>query len=187
MKIFKDKLPSSVTGNHLKIGFMTPFDNWMEEAERKILLLEFLNSDSFNNKKILIPEKIRYIFNNKNIRNFLTGGSLIWSCGHRYTELIIYDNNFSKNITSLPDRVFRKFTDKFKGTMVLYGQPHKNRSLKNDDLKDDGTFRKVKNNYFTKSGNIFISKIFRIILDSKPEVIISVFNTGNLNIYILFY
>ncbi|MEZ4823122.1 MAG: glycosyltransferase [Ignavibacteria bacterium] len=81
---------------------------------------------------------------------------------------------------------FRKFTDKFKGTMVLYGQPHKNESLKNDDLKDDATFRKVKNLYFTKSGNIFISKIFRIILDSKPEVIISVFNTGNLNIYILF-
>ncbi|HMR39843.1 MAG TPA: asparagine synthase (glutamine-hydrolyzing) [Ignavibacteria bacterium] len=64
-EIFKDKLPPSVTENHLKIGFMTPFDNWMEESGTKDFTAGILNSESFNSRKILIPEKIRYIFNNK--------------------------------------------------------------------------------------------------------------------------
>ncbi|HMQ68394.1 MAG TPA: glycosyltransferase family 4 protein [Ignavibacteria bacterium] len=81
---------------------------------------------------------------------------------------------------------FRKFTEKYKDSVVLYGQPHKYESLKNDDPEDDVKFKQVKNIYFTKSGSIFFSKIFGIIFRSKPDIVISVFNTGNLNIYLLF-
>jgi glycosyltransferase involved in cell wall biosynthesis len=81
---------------------------------------------------------------------------------------------------------FIKFAAKFKKSKILYGQPFKDESLKNDDLKNDDTFQKVKNLYFNKKGSIFISEIFGIIKKAKPEVVISVFNTGNLNIYILF-
>ena len=81
---------------------------------------------------------------------------------------------------------FRKFACKFEGAKILYGQPFKDESLRNDELKDDNTFIKVKNTYLSKNGNIFISNIFKLISKYKPEVIISVFNTGNLNIYLLF-
>ena len=81
---------------------------------------------------------------------------------------------------------FRKFAFKFKNSKILYGQPFKGESLRNDELKDDNTFIKVKNTYFSKVGAYLFRGYLNIISESKPEVVISVFNTGNLNIYLLF-
>lgn len=64
-EIFKDKLPASVTGNHLKIGFMTPFDDWMDQSGMKNFTMEILNSDSFRQRKIFNTEKVKTIFQNK--------------------------------------------------------------------------------------------------------------------------
>jgi len=83
--------------------------------------------------------------------------------------------------------IFRKLCKKFPGTKVIYGQPFNNESLKNaDDLSND-IFIKCSNTYFNRDGKIFISKIYSRIKEIKPAIIISVFNVGNLNIYILFF
>ena len=66
-EVFKEKLPQSVINNHLKIGFMTPFDNWMDQENTITFLNELLNSDSFNSKRIFDPGKIREKFYRKNI------------------------------------------------------------------------------------------------------------------------
>lgn len=82
--------------------------------------------------------------------------------------------------------IFRKLCGRFPGMSVFYGQPYKNESLKNADNLSDNIFIRCSNTYFDKNGKIFISKIFSKIKDLRPEIIISVFNVGNLNIYILF-
>lgn len=66
-ELFKEKLPESAINNHLKIGFMTPFDNWMDQDKTRSFVNDLLNSDSFNSKKIFNQEKIREKF--KNISN----------------------------------------------------------------------------------------------------------------------
>ena len=82
--------------------------------------------------------------------------------------------------------IFRKLCKRFPGTKVIYGQPFKYESLKNaDDLRND-IFIKCSNTYFSRDGKVFISKIYSRIKEIKPDIIISVFNVGNLNIYILF-
>lgn len=82
--------------------------------------------------------------------------------------------------------IFRRLCNKFPGTKIFYGQPFKYESLKNDgDLSED-IFINCRNIYLDKNGKIFFSRIFRRIINSGPEIIISVFNVGNLNIYILF-
>lgn len=82
--------------------------------------------------------------------------------------------------------IFRKLCKRFPGTKVIYGQPFKNESLMNaDDLSDD-IFIKCSNTYFSREGKVFISKIYSRIKEIKPDIIISVFNVGNLNIYFLF-
>lgn len=82
--------------------------------------------------------------------------------------------------------IFRKLCERFPGMSVIYGQPLENESLKNADSLTDSFFIKRSNIYFDKSCKIFISGIFLKIKKLRPDVIISVFNTGNLNIYILF-
>jgi len=82
--------------------------------------------------------------------------------------------------------IFRKLCGRFPGMSVFYGQPYKNESLKNADNLSDNIFIRCSNTYFDKNGKIFISKIFSKIKDLRAEIIISVFNVGNLNIYILF-
>ncbi len=70
-ELFKDKLPSSIINNYRKIGFMTPFENWMDKNKTKDFVNDILDSDSFRNKKIFDPLKIKNIFNDKsNYRNF---------------------------------------------------------------------------------------------------------------------
>lgn len=82
--------------------------------------------------------------------------------------------------------IFRKLCERFPGTNVIYGQPFKNESLKNSDDLSDDIFIKCSNSYFDRKGKVFISNIFSRIKQIKPEIIISVFNVGNLNIYVLF-
>lgn len=82
---------------------------------------------------------------------------------------------------------FKKFCEIFRGTKILYGQPHKNESLQNDIFRNESSFEEIKNFYFNKSGQIFLSGIYLKILKYRPGVIISVFNVGNLNIYFLFF
>lgn len=82
--------------------------------------------------------------------------------------------------------IFRKLCGRFPGMSVFYGQPYKNESLKNADNLSDNFFIRCSNTYFDKNGKIFISKIFSKIKELRAEIIISVFNVGNLNIYILF-
>lgn len=82
---------------------------------------------------------------------------------------------------------FKKFCEIFRGTKILYGQPHKNESLQNDIFRNESSFEEIKNFYFNKSGQIFVSGIYLKILKYRPGVIISVFNVGNLNIYFLFF
>ncbi len=65
-ELFKDKLPESVINNHLKIGFMTPFDNWMDQDKTISFVNDLINSDSFNNKRIFNPGKIREKFKIRN-------------------------------------------------------------------------------------------------------------------------
>lgn len=80
---------------------------------------------------------------------------------------------------------FKKFCLKFPETKIIYGQPYKDESLKNSEVTNEN-FIKVRTHYFGKSGRIFLSNIFYRIFRTDPEIIISVFNVGNLNIYILF-
>ena len=64
-ELFKDKLPASIIENHQKIGFATPFDDWIEQEDFSKFINDLLNSDSFNSKKIFQPGKVRNIFRNK--------------------------------------------------------------------------------------------------------------------------
>jgi len=82
--------------------------------------------------------------------------------------------------------IFRKICKRFPGTKVIYGQPFKNESLKNSDDLSDDIFIKCSNSYFDRKGKVFISNIFSRIKQIKPNIVISVFNVGNLNIYVLF-
>ncbi|HMS64858.1 MAG TPA: asparagine synthase (glutamine-hydrolyzing) [Ignavibacteria bacterium] len=64
-EIYKTRLPKSITGNNNKIGFLTPFDNWMEQNSLSEFINDILNSQSFNSKNIWNASKIRNIFKNR--------------------------------------------------------------------------------------------------------------------------
>ncbi len=64
-ELFKEKLPDSIINNYEKIGFVTPFDDWLEQPAMKEFVRDLLNSDSFNKKTIFDPKKIRKIFNER--------------------------------------------------------------------------------------------------------------------------
>ncbi|MBK8982236.1 MAG: asparagine synthase (glutamine-hydrolyzing) [Ignavibacteria bacterium] len=65
-ELFSQKLPVSITGNHRKIGFMTPLDVWLSEPQTVKTVFEILNSPSFSSKNIWKPERIKKIFEDKN-------------------------------------------------------------------------------------------------------------------------
>lgn len=81
---------------------------------------------------------------------------------------------------------FEKFKKNFSNTKIVYGQPHKTEPLHNSENLKGDLFIKIKNYYFGKSEKIFFSDIYSIVFNYRPDVIISVFNVGNLNIYILY-
>ncbi|MEO8211216.1 MAG: glycosyltransferase family 4 protein [bacterium] len=81
---------------------------------------------------------------------------------------------------------FKKFQDKFPETKIVYGQPYNTEALQNAASLNEDYFIKKKNYYFEKGGRIFLTGFYSFIFKYRPEIIISVFNIGNLNIYILF-
>lgn len=82
--------------------------------------------------------------------------------------------------------VFIKLKERFPGLTVLYGEPHKSESLRNDTSALPDYFYKSKNTYLFGSPGIFFTDIIRTLAAKRPEVVISVFNVGNLNLYLLF-
>lgn len=64
-EVFKNKLPASVIESRKKIGFVTPFEKWLNDPEAQKFTEFLLNSDSFNNKKIWNAGKIRKAFKEK--------------------------------------------------------------------------------------------------------------------------
>lgn len=81
---------------------------------------------------------------------------------------------------------FDKFRRLYPDTNIFFGQPLKSESLKNSENLDKSFYFEKRNFYFDKDGRIFITGFYRDLFRLKPRIIISVFNTGNLNIYILF-
>jgi len=81
---------------------------------------------------------------------------------------------------------FRKFRERFPGAKIIYGQPSSSESLGNLKNPDKKIFEACGNLYLNTSGSVFISGILPKLFKYKPETVISVFNVGNLNIYLLF-
>ncbi len=81
---------------------------------------------------------------------------------------------------------FRKFISKYPAAEIVYGQPYKDEPLKNSDVQSDSGFNFRRNFYIGNSVKIFISDIYGKIFRYRPSIVISVFNVGNLNIYLLF-
>lgn len=61
---FSDLLPENIVKNPKKIGFSSPFIEYMKREDVKQLINETINSESFNSKKIWNQNKIRGKFNN---------------------------------------------------------------------------------------------------------------------------
>ncbi len=88
---------------------------------------------------------------------------------------------------------FKKLREIFNEMKIIYGQPYPTEPLDNADKLDKEYYFKKKNyyfnyfNYFNKAGKIFLSGIYSEILKTRPDVIITGFNAGNLNVYVLFF
>lgn len=82
--------------------------------------------------------------------------------------------------------VFKRLSEKFRNLTIVYGNPSADESLKNESSALPDNFVEVKNHYPFGSSKIFFSEVFRVISSRKPNVVISVFNVGNLNLYRLF-
>jgi asparagine synthase (glutamine-hydrolysing) len=61
---FRERLPSSVINNYQKIGFATPFDNWLNDEKFHSFVLDIINSQSFMSKKVWHADKIKNVFCN---------------------------------------------------------------------------------------------------------------------------
>lgn len=80
---------------------------------------------------------------------------------------------------------FHRLQDEFPSLRIFYGNPYPGESLKNQVNPDENIFSFAENIYIGKSRNIFMSGIYSKIFQIRPDVIISVFNSGNLNLYFL--
>ena len=69
-ELFKDKLPDSIIKNYKKIGFVTPFDDWMKNAGPKAMVMDLISSGSFRQKSVFDPAKVAYAFTKNENRNF---------------------------------------------------------------------------------------------------------------------
>lgn len=81
---------------------------------------------------------------------------------------------------------FEKINDIYPNSRMLYGQENHNDSLKNAVNLNKNIFIKVMNIYLDTSAKIFFSRMYSFLFSYRPDVVISVFNVGNLNIYFLF-
>jgi len=83
--------------------------------------------------------------------------------------------------------VFRRFSEHFRNLTIVYGNPAKGESLKNDSAHLPENFFEVRNYYPAGTSKIFTTDLKNILSLKKPQVIITVFNIGNLNLYRLFF
>lgn len=82
---------------------------------------------------------------------------------------------------------FKKFSEKYRDTTVLFGQPFSGESLQNAKSDMDFKYEICRNVYLGSNGKIFISGIYGRLSKQRPGIVISVFNTGNLNLYLLLF
>jgi asparagine synthase (glutamine-hydrolysing) len=59
---FKRRLPEIIVGNNCKIGFNTPFDEWMRSKEMQMLLKELFKSPEFTGRSIWKAKAVRENF-----------------------------------------------------------------------------------------------------------------------------
>ena len=64
-EIYSNKLPDSIINNHKKIGFVTPFNDWLNDSNLKNFLHDLISSDSLRSKKIFSPGKIERVYSNR--------------------------------------------------------------------------------------------------------------------------
>jgi asparagine synthase (glutamine-hydrolysing) len=67
---FKGRIPEKIVGNHFKIGFNTPFDEWIRTTEMQMLLKELFNSPEFTGRSIWKAQAIRENFEKGNWTKF---------------------------------------------------------------------------------------------------------------------
>lgn len=79
--------------------------------------------------------------------------------------------------------VFKYFGKVFPNLRVAFGDPCKDEPLKNDASVLPDMFVKLKNSYPLRTSSVFNSDISSLLNEFRPEVVITVFNVGNLNIY----
>lgn len=69
-EVFSEQLPQSIINNHNKIGFVTPFDNWMKKNSMKKFIHEILGSASFKSKNIFNAKEIENVISSDKYGNF---------------------------------------------------------------------------------------------------------------------
>jgi asparagine synthase (glutamine-hydrolysing) len=58
-KLMSELIPESVIWDHLKIGFATPFNDWLQQDRFRQLVMDCFNSSSFLSMKTIRTEKLR--------------------------------------------------------------------------------------------------------------------------------
>lgn len=69
-KSFKNRLPDTIIENHQKIGFNTPFGDWMSVPSMHSLLNDLFSSSQFNERTIWSGQLIRKKLASRNQSNF---------------------------------------------------------------------------------------------------------------------
>jgi len=88
---FASRLPESIVGNHYKIGFATPFQDWMKHPETRTFIADIIGSRAFQDRQHLQGKRLKTVLNNlKNIQTFCSGDLSILSFGHYLVVLRIF-------------------------------------------------------------------------------------------------
>ncbi len=66
-EVFKNDLPGYIINNHNKIGFMTPFSEWMKNERFGMFISEMINDSSFRNKTIWDTVKLKKAFDKRDL------------------------------------------------------------------------------------------------------------------------
>lgn len=67
---FKNRLPHAIVGNHKKIGFNTPFGDWMRSPSMQSFLGDLFGSSEFNDRKIWSGRVVREKFESGGLLKF---------------------------------------------------------------------------------------------------------------------
>lgn len=61
---FSGRLPARISDNHIKIGFATPFERWMQTPEMQSFVSDMVQGSSFMERSIWKSDKLRNILTN---------------------------------------------------------------------------------------------------------------------------